>query len=80
MKTNVQSLVKLPERVYLNSEFFSATKTRHKIQVLIDAFLQQKFSKDYSYCCTKNKSEMGLVKSIGLPGEAVASFPGYARL
>ena len=80
MKTNVQSLFKLPERVYLNSEFFSATKTRHKIQVLFDEILQQKFSKDHSYCCTNNKSEMGLVKSIGLPGEAVASFPGYARL
>ena len=37
-------------------------------------------SKVFPPCCTNNKSKMGFLKSIGLPGEAGASFSGYARL
>ena len=36
-------------------------------------------SKD-SIMLYKEKSELGFVTPIGLPGEVVASFPGYARL
>ena len=37
-------------------------------------------SKDFLSCCTNNKSQLGFVTSIKLPGEAVGSFSGYARL
>ena len=37
-------------------------------------------SKNFLYGCTNKKIERGFVRPTGLPGEAFASFLGYARL
>ena len=68
------------ERTFLMDLLPKILKTQVSLK-LVDS------SKDFLSCCTNNKSEPannksepGFVTPIGFPGEAVASFSGYARL